>query len=479
MPAPWPAPASSSRALVFASLQTDGVTAAFSWVQPVGGDGNGAGRVGGQRGGGGAASAAAASGPSPAVAASCSSGGGSGGASLVHLLAPMLILGVQTANQAQLSSSMCSPSDCSEASQLLLSAKPSSAELTSAFRAQVAPAPVGASAAAHHSSGWQGDRTAPVRAQPPPPPLQQQHQKLMSALNGVLHPVAAAAEAAVCVGLKRSWRSAAAATGPDGLACNQVASLQQQASRAASFGEQAQPACVATHGMARPDQKQLAAVLVWAARRQVAARRCSQALQLQQLGQVARCQQQHGGQPCCLPHAEQPRFFASAGCLQQRMLSREFAMKQQQQQAWAVRPEVAQQQQQQQLRAAGLPCRLTAGQQLLAWSGSVLRVQCSDAYYMAQHIFKRVAKRMDGELLASFGTRVPAAAAMLICLWIGAKCEDRRRHLVGASTIGKACGMPPSGVSALELYVMQLLDWRPYEGFRTSGPSSCVVEGCE
>lgn len=160
----------------------------------------------------------------------------------------------------------------------------------------------------------------------------------------------------------------------------------------------------------------------------------------------------------------------------QHAVAQQLHQQRQQAEAWRM----AQQQQQAAVVVATLQRGVLAPQQsLLSWSGSVLRVTCQDAYLMAQHIWDRVHSRLDGMLLVSLGAQHPSAVAMLVCLWLGAKLEDNRRSVAPASRLAKVAGMLPSGITSVELHIMQLLNWQPYKGWvRGSSTSSCTVSEC-
>jgi len=336
--------------------------------------------------------------------------------------------------------------------------KPSSAELTSAFRPGPTPDARGA---------WSG---APGAAAQPAQPgrlawdqhqrqhhQHQQHQQQQEA-GAQRQQRGQRAAAPGPVGSKRSWSLAGAAA--------QAAEPLLQAHSAAAGG--APPAL----GSQREQALLVCAAAAAGARRVLVGRRQA-AAQLQ--AAVARWQAADAAAAGQLPLT---RGAAAHLAAQQQH------KQQQRQQLVLVAPgapragQLLRPQLQQAARPQALPARLTAAQQLLAWSGSVLRVHSHEAYLMAQHIFKRVAQHIDSALLVSLGTHTPAAAAMLVCLWVGAKCEDNRRNLAGASAIAKACGMLPWGVTSLELHVMQLLNWQPYAGYRVSGPASCTIEEC-
>uniref|UniRef100_A0A383VSY5 Uncharacterized protein n=1 Tax=Tetradesmus obliquus TaxID=3088 RepID=A0A383VSY5_TETOB len=114
---------------------------------------------------------------------------------------------------------------------------------------------------------------------------------------------------------------------------------------------------------------------------------------------------------------------------------------------------------------------------LLAWAGQILGCQLQDAYHLAVHIFKRTAGRLDDMLLISLGATLPVdSVTMLVSLWLATKLEGHRRQVAGCSKLAGALALLPWAVTAIELHMMQLMDWQPYAGWALREQErSCTV----
>ncbi|WIA28332.1 hypothetical protein OEZ86_010882 [Tetradesmus obliquus] len=134
-----------------------------------------------------------------------------------------------------------------------------------------------------------------------------------------------------------------------------------------------------------------------------------------------------------------------------------------------------------QVQQQGIPaaaCRPEVGaNRLLAWAGQILGCQLQDAYHLAVHIFKRTAGRLDDMLLISLGATLPVdSVTMLVSLWLATKLEGHRRQVAGCSKLAGALALLPWAVTAIELHMMQLMDWQPYAGWALREQErSCTV----
>jgi hypothetical protein len=101
-----------------------------------------------------------------------------------------------------------------------------------------------------------------------------------------------------------------------------------------------------------------------------------------------------------------------------------------------------------------------------AWAGSVLGIEAREVFLFARHIWARAAGRVDELLVVSLGaSQAPSRAALLVALWLASKLEGSRRQVAGASRLCAATGLSRWGVTAVEVHLLQLLDFSPYRGW--------------
>ncbi len=93
-----------------------------------------------------------------------------------------------------------------------------------------------------------------------------------------------------------------------------------------------------------------------------------------------------------------------------------------------------------------------------------LRLQSDATVSLAHHIYKRVAPALvQGYRLATLAHDSKVMMILGVSMWTAAKLEENRRGLATASELCSVMGFGSSmDVAALELDVLQCVDWNPY-----------------
>ncbi|KAK9814654.1 hypothetical protein WJX72_009293 [[Myrmecia] bisecta] len=99
--------------------------------------------------------------------------------------------------------------------------------------------------------------------------------------------------------------------------------------------------------------------------------------------------------------------------------------------------------------------------------GRTLLVQQQDTLLFTLFLWERVRPQVDTAAIQVMGVLRPLDAVLLTCLWIAAKLQENRRGLPTASTVGLQLCVSRGVVTQLELYLMKLLDWRPFAGWKS------------
>lgn len=180
---------------------------------------------------------------------------------------------------------------------------------------------------------------------------------------------------------------------------------------------------------------------------------------------------------CSLPHSAAPADLSGL-LLHRRQQALELVAAQQQRLA------------QQQLASAQAQARSLLQLQLdvqLRWAcgglgggfDSVLQFAIRD-FSLASHttclLSRHMWARLDGAVQAlPFAALVPRGAPMLVCVWIACKLEENRKGLASAARLGQQLGLSPRDILGIELNLMQLLSWQPYQGCGALMPEDALL----
>lgn len=102
-----------------------------------------------------------------------------------------------------------------------------------------------------------------------------------------------------------------------------------------------------------------------------------------------------------------------------------------------------------------------------AWACGVLGVSSREVVLFARHMWCRLSSVVDELLVISLGAshQPPSRAALLVALWLASKLEGNRRDVAGASRLCAATGLTKWGVTAVEVHLLQLMNFSPYLGW--------------
>lgn len=84
---------------------------------------------------------------------------------------------------------------------------------------------------------------------------------------------------------------------------------------------------------------------------------------------------------------------------------------------------------------------------------------------LSMHIFRKVLQSLQPCLLAAEAMRVTLAG----CLWLATKVDTAQVKVPKASEVAAIAGVAASRLSAVELQLLTLMDWRILEGWVGSG----------
>ena len=116
--------------------------------------------------------------------------------------------------------------------------------------------------------------------------------------------------------------------------------------------------------------------------------------------------------------------------------------------------------------AEGLHAGFDPPATVISWY-SRLRLDEPDIYRLAIHLWKRISssRRYSDSALLNSDSAAESINVLAACLWIGCKLLNNRFPALSAAAFKKALGKPLPGLCAAELEIMELLEWRPLQGF--------------
>jgi len=79
-------------------------------------------------------------------------------------------------------------------------------------------------------------------------------------------------------------------------------------------------------------------------------------------------------------------------------------------------------------------------------------------------VWLRAAPKLALLRLAEIDHKNPVVVALAACFWIAMKCDGHRRQITKASRLAQVTGCSAAALPRAELYVMELIDWNPYQG---------------
>lgn len=98
----------------------------------------------------------------------------------------------------------------------------------------------------------------------------------------------------------------------------------------------------------------------------------------------------------------------------------------------------------------------------------------------------RVLPRLAIAKLCEIDVGSPVVAALAACFWIAMKCDGHRRSITKASRLAYIAGCSPAALPAAEIYIMDLIDWNPYQGLvagiqaeKAQAEAAAVAEGAK
>ncbi|GAQ82203.1 C2H2 zinc finger protein [Klebsormidium nitens] len=94
-----------------------------------------------------------------------------------------------------------------------------------------------------------------------------------------------------------------------------------------------------------------------------------------------------------------------------------------------------------------------------------LNLNSPETIPLSMHIFRKVLQSLQPNLLAAEAMRVTLAG----CLWLATKVDTAQVKVPKASEVAVAAGVQASRLSAVELQLLTLLDWRLLDGWVGSG----------
>lgn len=94
-----------------------------------------------------------------------------------------------------------------------------------------------------------------------------------------------------------------------------------------------------------------------------------------------------------------------------------------------------------------------------------LNLNSPETIPLSMHIFRKVLQSLQPNLLAAEAMRVTLAS----CLWLATKVDSAQVKVPKASEVALVAGVQASRLSAVELQLLTLLDWRLLDGWVGSG----------
>jgi len=123
---------------------------------------------------------------------------------------------------------------------------------------------------------------------------------------------------------------------------------------------------------------------------------------------------------------------------------------------------------------------------VLATWACLCRMNSRKVLQRALIIWMRVLPRLAIAKLCEIDVGSPVVAALAACFWIAMKCDGHRRSITKASRLAYIAGCSPAALPAAEIYIMDLIDWNPYQGLvagiqaeKAQAEAAAVAEGAK